>query len=79
MHGDAPRNLTDGLMWSRAKIDFEDDEVVPDLYALIVGHSPVAEPRWLGNTYYIYTSGGKSGALPSVINLHEIEVQNEPI
>ena len=49
--------VTDTCLWSRDRIMSEDRTVVPDVVAVIVGHTPLQRPAVLGNTYFIDTGG----------------------
>ena len=44
------------VMWSRSRIESEDRSGVAGVAAVVVGHTPVDEPRWLGNVLYIDTA-----------------------
>lgn len=50
--------------WSRTRIDHGDRAEVRGLRALVVGHTPVQQPKVLGNVHYIDTGawlGGRHG------------------
>lgn len=47
----------EAALWSRERIQAEDATGIPDLRALIVGHTPVRRPAILGNVYHIDTGG----------------------
>lgn len=49
--------LQEHCQWSRSRLRNEDASVIPDLRALIVGHTPVPEVRRLGNVLHIDTAG----------------------
>lgn len=42
-------------LWSRSRIQANDDNGISDLFALFVGHTPVKEPMILGNVLFIDT------------------------
>lgn len=50
--------------WSRSRITHHDDSGVPDLRALIVGHTLVSSAAILGNVHYIETGGWLEYPLP---------------
>ena len=45
----------EAALWSRERIQDEDRSGVPDVRAVIVGHTPLKKPTALGNVYYIDT------------------------
>ncbi len=47
--------------WSRDRIERMNDAPIPDIRALVVGHSPMDVMQRLGNVYYIDTFGWKHG------------------
>lgn len=49
------QEMKDLCQWSRRRIDKSDASGVPDLRALVVGHTPVRQPAVLGNVYHIDT------------------------
>ena len=48
-------------IWNRQRIEFGDCYGVPDIRALVVGHTPVPEVQVLGNVYHIDTGGWLQG------------------
>ncbi|WCM21390.1 metallophosphoesterase [Paraburkholderia bryophila] len=47
--------VIDAAMWSRERIQSEDQSGVEDVRAVIVGHTPLKRPSVLGNVYHIDT------------------------
>lgn len=58
---------------SRARIQSEDLSGVPDMRAVIVGHTPVKRPVVLGNVYHIDTGGWLPDGHFTFINLATLE------
>jgi serine/threonine protein phosphatase 1 len=52
--------LQDSCQWSRERLQLRDYSGIPDLRAMIVGHTPLAEPEVLGNVFHIDTGGWRS-------------------
>ncbi|MGF7131932.1 serine/threonine protein phosphatase 1 [Paraburkholderia sp. EB58] len=65
MHG----RITDAAMWSRERIQSEDQTGIPDVRAVIVGHTPLKRPAVLGNVYHIDTGGWLRDGYFTFINL----------
>lgn len=59
------------LLWARRKIKSGDTTPVSGIDAVMVGHTPVAEPAWLGNTLYLDTGAFATGKL-TLLALDEI-------
>jgi serine/threonine protein phosphatase 1 len=51
------RRITDDCLWCRDRIHSEDHSGIPDVRAVIVGHTPLRRPAVLGNVYHIDTGG----------------------
>lgn len=51
------RRITDDCLWCRDRIQSEDVSGVPDMRAVIVGHTPLRRPAVLGNVFHIDTAG----------------------
>lgn len=66
------RHARELAMWSRARIEQGDESGVPDLRALIVGHTPVVQPVQLGNVHYIDT-GAVFGGEFTILDLAMLE------
>jgi serine/threonine protein phosphatase 1 len=49
--------VTNDCLWCRDRIQAEDVSGVPDVHAVIVGHTPLKRPAILGNVYHIDTGG----------------------
>jgi serine/threonine protein phosphatase 1 len=47
--------ITNHCLWDRMRIQSEDSTGVPDVRAVIVGHTPLKRPAVLGNVYHIDT------------------------
>lgn len=75
----ARKSVIDAALWSRERIQSADRCGVPDVRAVIVGHTPVKCPQRLGNVYHIDTGGwmlGWHGLLNghfSLLNLEALE------
>lgn len=52
--------LQDSCQWSRERLQLRDFSGIPDLRAMIVGHTPLSEPEVLGNVFHIDTGGWRS-------------------
>jgi serine/threonine protein phosphatase 1 len=63
----------EAAMWSRERIQSEDHSGVPDVRAVIVGHTPVAKPVVLGNVYHIDTGACFKSGRFTFINLATLE------
>jgi len=63
----------EAAIWSRERIQEEDQSGVPDIRALIVGHTPLKKPAILGNVHYIDTGGWLRDGHFTVINLATLE------
>ncbi|MEB0039834.1 MULTISPECIES: metallophosphoesterase [unclassified Pseudomonas] len=46
--------------WSRERLQDRNSDGIPDIRALLVGHSPLRKAEWLGNVLYIDTGGWRS-------------------
>lgn len=68
MHG----AVTDAAMWSRERIQSEDQTGVPDVRAVIVGHTPLKRPAVLGNVYHIDTGAVFRGGYLTLIDLETL-------
>lgn len=45
--------LQTALQWDRSRVDWRDVTRVDDVIAVVVGHTPLEEPAWLGNVLHI--------------------------
>lgn len=63
----------EAALWSRERIQDEDRSGVPDIRALIVGHTPLKKPAVLGNVHYIDTGGWFRDGYFTLINLATLE------
>ncbi|MBV6005223.1 metallophosphoesterase [Pseudomonas aeruginosa] len=63
-------------MWSRTRIEQNDERPVHGLRALVVGHNPLRRPVVLGNVYHIDTMGWRpqDGGYFTLLNLETLEV-----
>lgn len=52
--------LQDSCQWSRERLQLRDYSGIPDLRAMIVGHTALGEPEILGNVFHIDTGGWRS-------------------
>ncbi|WP_426143326.1 metallophosphoesterase [Pseudomonas sp. DWP3-1-2] len=53
--------LEEYCLWSRERLQMGDMSGIPDLRALIVGHTTLPQPHVLGNVFHIDTGGWRSG------------------
>lgn len=67
------RDLFEHALWSRDRIQAEDHTSIPDLRALIVGHTPLKWTAVLGNVHYIDTGGWVRGGHFTLIDLATLE------
>jgi serine/threonine protein phosphatase 1 len=63
----------EAALWSRERIQDEDRSGVPDIRALIVGHTPLKKPAVLGNVHYIDTGGWFRDGYFTLIDLATLE------
>lgn len=61
MGGLVQRAAIDAAQWSRGRIDFLTTDGVSDLYAVLVGHTPVERVTSLGNVVYCDTGAWMQG------------------
>lgn len=66
------RLLSEGALWSRRRISLGDTDGVPDLHAMIVGHTPGTAVRQLGNVFYIDTGAVFKNGKLTVIDLETL-------
>ncbi|MCO7643254.1 metallophosphoesterase [Pseudomonas sp. S 311-6] len=66
------RHAQDMAMWSRGRITDGDDSGVPDVRAVVVGHTPLQHPVVLGNVHYIDT-GAVFGREFTILDLATLE------
>jgi serine/threonine protein phosphatase 1 len=66
-------SIVDAAMWSRERIQSEDVSGVPDVRAVIVGHTPLKRPAILGNVYHIDTGGWFRDGYFTLIDLATLE------
>jgi len=69
MHG----AIVDAAMWSRERIQNEDQSGVEDVRAVIVGHTPLQKPAVLGNVYHIDTGACFRNGYFTFIDLATLE------
>ncbi len=50
------------LQWDRSRIDFADPTPVAGVVAVVVGHTPVERPGWIGNHLFIDTGAWLTSA-----------------
>lgn len=67
------RQLTEYCLWCRDRIQGEDLSGVPDVRAVIVGHTPLKRPAVLGNVYHIDTGGWLRDGYFTFIDLATLE------
>lgn len=51
------RDLRNACMWSRKRIENQDESVIEGVRVVVVGHTPVERPVMLGNVLHIDTAG----------------------
>lgn len=62
------RHVTEYALWARERITNSDDSQIEGLKLLVVGHTPIENPSFLGNVAYIDTGAVFGGKL-SMISL----------
>ncbi|MDR5824726.1 metallophosphoesterase [Caballeronia sp. LZ043] len=67
------RALFEHALWSRDRIQGEDHTSVPDVRAVIVGHTPLKRPAVLGNVHFIDTGGWYRDGYFTLIDLATLE------
>lgn len=65
--------ITNDCLWSRDRIQTEDRSGIPDMRAVIVGHTPLNRPAVLGNVHYIDTGAVFRGGYLTLIDLATLE------
>ncbi|MDU4249036.1 metallophosphoesterase [Pseudomonas sp.] len=75
MTGQRLKLVKNTCMWSRSRIEQEDESGVADIRALIVGHTPLRKPVALGNVLHIDTMGWRpqDGGYFTLLNLETLE------
>lgn len=75
MTGQRLKLVKNTCMWSRTRIEQEDESGVADIRALIVGHTPLRKPVALGNVLHIDTMGWRpqDGGYFTLLNLETLE------
>lgn len=75
MTGQRLKLVKNTCMWSRSRIEHEDESGVADIRALIVGHTPLRKPVALGNVLHIDTMGWRpqDGGYFTLLNLETLE------
>ncbi|WP_437883538.1 hypothetical protein [Pseudomonas sp. LRF_L74] len=59
--------------WSRHRIDEQAQTVIPNVHAMVVGHTTVRRPVVLGNVYHIDTGGWLEHGYFTLLNLTTLE------
>lgn len=59
--GDFARVLRDMALWSRVRVDHALTTLVAGVRAVVVGHTPVERPVWLGNVLFLDTAAWFDG------------------
>lgn len=72
--------LEEFCQWSRKRLQLQDMSGIPDLRALIVGHTPLPEPQILGNVLHIDTGGWRSNGSGyfTLVDLATLEMNSPP-
>lgn len=76
--GDLPEveALEQYCQWSRERLQIKDTRVVPDVRAVMVGHTPLRTPERLGNVFHIDTGGWRSdgSGFFTLVNLATLDI-----
>lgn len=56
--------IREAVLWSRDRVETGDQSVVAGAVAIVVGHTPQDEPRWLGNVLYLDTAAWYRNGAP---------------
>jgi serine/threonine protein phosphatase 1 len=68
------QEVQNSCMWSRRRIDQLQEHRVGGLRALVVGHTPLSVPIWLGNVIHIDTAGWRPDrGYFTLLNLETLE------
>ncbi|ACC71078.1 metallophosphoesterase [Paraburkholderia phymatum] len=67
------RRITNSVLWNRDRIQDEDHSGVPDMRAVVVGHTPLKRPAALGNVYHIDTGGWLRGGSFTFLRLDDLQ------
>lgn len=67
------RKLTDRCLWSRDRIESGDRSGVPDMRAVVAGHTPLRRSTVLGNVYHIDTGGWLPGGYFTLLDLATLQ------
>lgn len=65
--------ITNDCLWCRDRIQSEDCSGIPDVRAVIVGHTPLKRPAVLGNVYHVDTGAVFREGYFTFINLATLE------
>ncbi len=69
---ESPESLLEPTIWSRSRIREGDITPVGGIDAVVVGHTPVPEPRWLGNVFYADTGAFLRDGKLTLVNLADL-------
>lgn len=67
-------NARELCMWNRTRVQSEDRTPVAGVRAVIVGHTPMAQPMVLGNVYHIDTMGWRPQGRFTFLDLDTLRV-----
>jgi serine/threonine protein phosphatase 1 len=67
------KEILEAALWSRERIQGEDHSGIPDVRAVIVGHTPLKRPAALGNVYHIDTGAVFRDGYFTFLNLTTLE------
>jgi len=69
------RSIKNSCMWSRRRVEQGDSSGVPDVHAIVVGHTPMSNPSALGNVIHIDTAGWcpQKGGFFTLLDLHSLQ------
>jgi serine/threonine protein phosphatase 1 len=78
LRGDLPeaQEVEQYCQWSRERLQIKDTRVVPDVRAVMVGHTPLRTPERLGNVFHIDTGGWRSdgSGFFTLVNLATLDI-----
>ncbi|KVO11733.1 metallophosphoesterase [Burkholderia ubonensis] len=70
--------IFDAALWSRERIQNGDQSGIPDVRAVVVGHTPLQRHVALGNVYHIDTGGWFASGHFTFLNLQTLEALPVP-
>lgn len=75
LEGGRLRDLRNACMWSRKRIENQDESVIEGVRMVVVGHTPLNAPMMLGNVLHIDTAGWcpQKGGFFTLLDLHSLQ------